>query len=237
MSNEIRLNRFEVKDYQYEEAIKTLRTNIQFSGRNLKVIMMTSSVPNEGKSETSFSLASSLAQLDKKVLLIDADIRKSVFASRYHLGKTVDGLSQYLSGQKKMDEVVYQTNVPNLSMIFAGPFCPNPAELLEENLMGNLISRGREYYDYVIIDTPPMSNLIDGAVISQHCDGAVIVIESGAISYRILQKVKTQLSKSGCRILGVVLNKVNIHESGYYHYYGKYGEYYSYGKEYGKEES
>lgn len=231
MNNEIYLDRKETKDYQYDESIKTLRTNIQFSGRNLKVIMMTSSVPNEGKSEISFSLASSLAQLDKKVLLIDADIRKSVFVSRYHLGKAVDGLSQYLSGQKKAEEVIYKTNVTNLDMIFAGPFCPNPAELLEEPHFGMLLTKEREEYDYIIIDTPPMSNLIDGAIISQHCDGAVIVIESGAISYRILQKVKAQLSKSGCRILGAVLNKVNIHEGGYYHYYGKYREYYSYGKE------
>lgn len=229
MNNEIYLNRPEIDDYQYNEAMKTLRTNIQFSGRNLKVIMLTSSVPNEGKSETSFSLASSLAQLDKKVLLIDADIRKSVLVSRYHLGKAIDGLSQYLSGQKTMEEVVYKTNVPNLHMVFAGPFCPNPTELLEENALGNMINNARECYDYVIIDTPPMSNLIDGAIISQHCDGAVIVVESGSISYRILQKVKGQLEKSGCRILGVVLNKVNIRESGYYHYYGKYGEYYSYG--------
>lgn len=231
MENEIRLERPEIKDYQYEEAFKTLRTNIQFSGRGLKVIMMTSSVPNEGKSETSFSLAEALAQLDKKVLLIDADIRKSVFVSRYHLGRSVDGLSQYLSGQRTLEEVLYKTNVKNLDMIFAGPFCPNPAELLEESSLGVLVQWARENYDYVIIDTPPMSSLIDGAIISQYCDGAVIVIESGGVSYRIIQKVRNQLSKSGCRILGVVLNKVDIQEGGYYHYYGKYGEYYSYGKE------
>ncbi len=96
---ELVLKGFEVNDYQYEEAMKTLRTNIQFSGSNIHAVMFTSSAPNEGKSETTFQLAASMAQLGKKVLLIDADIRKSVLVSRYHLEHQVDGLSQYLSGQ------------------------------------------------------------------------------------------------------------------------------------------
>lgn len=227
MNNLLQLKNYELDDYQYEEAMKTLRTNIQFSGTNIQVLMFTSSVPNEGKSETSFRLASSLAQLGRKVLLIDADIRKSVFVSRYQLDRQVEGLSQYLSGQRERDEVLYETNIPNLSMMFSGPFSPNPAELLEENLFGELVVWARENYDYIIIDTPPMGSLIDGAIISQHCDGAIIVIESGEISYKLLQKVKAQLEKSGCRILGTVLNKVDIKQGSYY-YYGKYGKDYEY---------
>ena len=84
----------------------------------------------------------------------------------------------------------------------------------------------------MVIDTPPMGNLIDGAIVARHCDGAVLVIESGAISFRLLQKVKAQLEKSGCRILGTVLNKVTVDHSGYYRYYGKYGRYGKYGKQY-----
>ena len=103
---ELVLKGFEVNDYQYEEAMKTLRTNIQFSGSNIHAVMFTSSAPNEGKSETTFQLAASMVQLGKKVLLIDADIRKSVLVSRYHLEHQVDGLSQYLSGQCKKEEVV-----------------------------------------------------------------------------------------------------------------------------------
>lgn len=234
MANMVVLKESEVDDYQYNEAMKTLRTNIQFSGTNIRVIMFTSSMPSEGKSETSFHLAASLAQLDKKVLLIDADIRKSVLVSRYQLDRRVDGLSQYLSGQKQKEEVIYETNVPNLSMIFSGPYSPNPAELLEENLFGNLVEWARGEYDYIVIDTPPMGNLIDGAIIARSCDGAIMVIESGGISYRVLQKVKAQLEKSGCRILGSVLNKVDVRTSSYY-YYGKYGKYYGYGYGYGQE--
>lgn len=228
MSREIILKGHEINDYQYEEAMKTLRTNIQFSGNNIHTVMFTSSVPNEGKSETVFQLSSSMAQLDKKVLLIDADIRKSVLVSRYQLEYGVEGLSQYLSGQRTRDEVIYKTNVPNLDMIFSGPFSPNPAELLEGTLFEELVEWARGEYDYIFIDTPPVGSVIDGAIISRSCDGVILVIESETISYKLLQKVKNQLEKSGCRILGAVLNKVDIAQGSYY-YYGKYGKYYGYG--------
>lgn len=234
MKPQITLKNVISSDYAYEEAIKTLRTNIQFCGNSIRVIMMTSSVPNEGKSSITFALARSLAQTGKRVLLIDADIRKSVLVSRYQLEKDVYGLSQFLSGQKKLEEVLYSTNVEFLDVIFSGPFSPNPAELLEEDLFTNLVERSKAEYDYVIIDTPPITNVIDAAIVAKVCDGAALVIESGAISYHIAQRVKLQLEKTGCRILGVVLNKVGGENSGYYSkYYGSYGRYGKYAK-YGK---
>jgi capsular exopolysaccharide synthesis family protein len=220
-------------DYNYNEAIKTLRTNIQFCGSNIHTIMFTSALPDEGKSDVSFALAQSMAQIGKKVLVIDADIRKSILVSRYQLQDEVYGLSQFLSGQKQLEEVIYDTNISNLHVVFAGPYSPNPAELLEEELFEKMLNAVRPFYDYIIIDTPPMANLIDGAIVARHCDGAVIVIESGAISYRLEQKVKEQLEKSGCRILGAILNKVDIHNESYYGKYGRYSRYGKYGK-YGK---
>ena len=234
MSQFVTLNRIMKDDYHYNEAIKTLRTNIQFCGNGIKTIMLTSSLPDEGKSDITFAMASSLAQIGKKVVLVDADIRKSVLVSRYQLEREVSGLSQYLSGQRSLENVLYDTNIENLSIIFAGPYSPNPADLLEESLFGDMISKLKEKYDYIIVDTPPMGNLIDGAIVARQCDGAVMVIESGSISYRLEQRVKGQLEKSGCRILGVVLNKVNMKRNGYYSkYYGKYGKYSKYGH-YGK---
>ncbi len=227
----ISLKREMKDDYGYNEAIKTLRTNIQFCGSNIHTIMFTSAMPDEGKSDVAFAAAMSLAQIGKKVVLIDADIRRSVLASRYQLQEEISGLSQYLSGQKSMDDIVYDTNYENFSVVFAGPYSPNPAELLEEALFEDLLDTLGEEFDYVIIDTPPMANLIDGAIVARYCDGAVMVIENGAISYRLEQKVKNQLDKTGCRILGAVLNKVDVHENGYY---GKYGRYGKYGKYYGK---
>lgn len=225
MSDAVNLKNLAKGDYSFEEAIKTLRTNVQFCGSNIKVIMLGSAVPNVGKSSMSFSLAASLAQIGKKVLFIDADIRKSVMVSRYQLDQEVNGLSQYLSGQKRKDEVLYETNLENLHIVFSGPYSPNPAELLEEPMFSLLIQAGREEYDYIIIDTPPLLNLIDGAIIARQCDGAVLVIESGKVSYRIEQKIKKQLEKSGCRILGVILNKVNMESSRYYGEYKKYDKY------------
>ena len=221
-------------DYNYNEAIKTLRTNIQFCGSNLHTIMFTSALPDEGKSDVAFAAASSLAQIGKRVVFIDADIRKSVLVSRYQLIEKVDGLSQYLSGQKNMQDILYDTSFENFSVIFAGPYSPNPAELLEEPLFEELIHALETEYDYIIIDTPPMANLIDGAIVARNCDGAVLVIESGAISYHLEQKVKNQLDKTKCRILGAVLNKVDIRSEGYYGKYGKYGKYGRYGKYGGK---
>ena len=110
------------EDFHFEEALKTLRTNIQFSGSNVKVIMFTSAVPGEGKSQITFSEAMSLAALGRRVLLIDADIRKSVLLNRYQVQQEVSGLSEYLSGQRRLDEVLCHTTIRNLDVIFAGPY-------------------------------------------------------------------------------------------------------------------
>lgn len=214
-------------DYYYDEAIKTLRTNLQFSGKNNKAILITSTVPGEGKSDICFHLAAELGKAGKKVLLIDADIRKSVYVSRFQIEQRVNGLSQFLSGQiEKLDQFLYRTNFENLHIILAGPVAPNPSEMLGDNTFGDLIRATRKVYDYVLIDTPPVNSVIDAAVVGQHCDGALLVVESGGISYREVLKAKNQLEKSGCRVLGAVLNKVDIHVGRYYHSYYKDGKYY-----------
>lgn len=216
-------------DYFYEEAIKTLRTNLQFSGKSNKVVLLTSVHSNEGKSDISFNLAVELGKAGKKVLLIDADIRKSVYKSRYNIKEETQGLSQYLSGQvEQIDQVVCKTNYDNLYMILAGPYAPNPTEMLGDEQFGQLLKAARQVFEYVIVDTPPLGTVVDAAVIAQYCDGALMVIESDSTSYRACQKVKNQLERSGCKILGAVLNKVNSKSRhSYYSRYGRgYGEYY-----------
>lgn len=225
IGNRIQLMNRGNADYFYKEGINTLRTNIMFSGNHKQVILFTSTVPDEGKSETSFAAAKAFADINKRVLFIDADIRKSVFAKRQGIRGTKYGLSQYLSGQRKLEEVVYRTDIENLDVIMAGPYSPNPAELLEETEFADLLKRARTYYDYILIDSPPMGNLIDGAIIASHSDGAVLVIRSGESSYRMVQKVRDQLIRSDCSILGVALNRVDIKKNGKYYKYYKYGEY------------
>lgn len=214
------------RDYFYEEAIKTLRTNIQFSGRDMKVILFTSCYPNEGKSDIIFQLSREIGKTGKRVLLVDADIRKSTYISRYKIAQNIQGLSQYLSGQVERGRIYYNTNFENMDMVLAGPLAPNPSELLEEEAFDELLAEARIYYDYVLIDTPPMGSVIDAAVIGKKSDGAVLVVESELVSYRLAQKVQDQLQKSGCKILGAVLNKVDTRKDKYYSYYSKYGKYY-----------
>lgn len=221
-------------DYFYEEAIKTLRTNLLFSGKDKKVILITSAYSGEGKSDISLHLAEEMGKTGKKVLLLDTDLRKSVYVSRYQVGKKVNGLSQLLSGQiEGMEEIIYQTNYDNVHMIFAGPYAPNPAELLGSEAFDAMLKEARQRYDYVLIDTPPLDVVVDAAVVGQYCDGALLVIESEAVSYRVSQKVKNQLEKSGCKVLGAVLTKVDVRNSTYY---GKKYKKYEYGQ-YGNKEA
>lgn len=216
------------KDYGTREAFNTLRTNLLFSGRDVKTILITSCLANEGKSTISFETAVGLARVGKKVLLIDADLRKSAYASRYTKETGLMGLSQYLSGQSELDGVLYATQIPTLNIIFSGPFPPNPTELVGASAFGELLKAEREHYDYILIDTPPLGLVIDAAVMATACDGAVIVIGAGSVSYHVAQHVTEQLKKSRCRILGAVLNqnrKGKRSKNQYYNsYYGKYEE-------------
>ena len=137
MANSILFQNLEKQTYARREAFNSLRTNLQFCGVDNKVIMFTSCTPDEGKSTVTMELARSLNDDGKKVVLVDADLRKSVFVGRYriHSEETMFGLSHYLSGQKKMDEVINHTNIENLDMIIAGPVAPNPTELLGRAMM------------------------------------------------------------------------------------------------------
>lgn len=227
--NYIRLNQKEW-DYDLREELKTLRTNIQFCGNDKKVIVITSCFSGEGKSTISLNLAMALADLNKNVLFVDADIRKSVLMSRYNVKQVKYGLSHYLSGQCQLLESVVGTEKTKLHMIFAGPEVPNPTELLSSDKFDSLLSVCRKVYDYIIIDAPPLGMVVDAAIIAQKADGAVLTIESAKVKYRMAQEVKARLENSGCPILGVVLNKVDRKKSGAYYskYYGrKYGKYYS----------
>lgn len=217
-------------DYSGSEAYKSLRTNLQFCGEDKKVIAITSCTPNEGKSSVTLNLAVSLAEAGKKVILIDADLRKSVLLGSTKVKESVKGLTHYLSRQAQLLDVVCATNINNMYIVYAGTVPPNPAELLGGNAFREMLVSFRKVYDYILIDTPPLGSVIDSAIVAEECDGSVMVIESGVIRYRFAQNVKGQLEKSNCPILGVVLNKVDMSKQGYYgKYYGKYGQYGKYG--------
>ena len=211
------------KDYRTNEAYKTLRTNLEFSGSDKKSIVLTSSTPSEGKSTVSLGLAISLAEGGRRVLLVDADLRKSVLMGRHRVMNEVKGLSHYLSGQASLSEVVCATQQEGMYMIFAGVVPPNPSELLGSARFLDLIEKAEKEYDYVIIDAPPLGSVIDAAVISKACDASVLVVAANTVSYKFIRTVKSQMEKTDCPILGVVLNKVNMKQNKYYgKYYGNY---------------
>ncbi len=215
---------FDELSYHTNEAIKTLRSNLTFCREDRKVIIVTSSIAGEGKSSISLDLAKSLAQINKKVLLIDADIRKSVFVNRLKTDEQIKGLSHYLSGQGTASEIVHSTNVNFLHAVVSGPTVSNTTELLSGERFDKLIERCRNIFDYVIIDAAPIGLVIDAAIIGERCDGAIYVIESGAIKYSFVQSCIRQFKSSGTPILGVVINKVNHKKDKKYYskYYSKY---------------
>lgn len=215
------------KDYRSNEAYKTLRTNLEFSGSDNKAIVLTSSTPNEGKSTVSIGLALALVESGKRVLFVDADLRKSVLVGRHRVTEEVKGLSHYLSGQADLNDVICRTQEAGLFVIFAGVVPPNPSELLGQKRFAHLIENAKANYDYVIIDALPLGSVIDAAVISKVCDASVLVVAAKSVSYKFVRTVKEQLEKTGCPILGVVLNKVDMKQNKYYEKY--YGNYYGNG--------
>ena len=234
MNNKVISLKREIKDdYNYRESLKTLRTNIQFCGSNIHTIMFTSALPDEGKSDIAFSVAASLAQIGKKVIFIDADIRKSVLVSRYQLEGEVNGLSQYLSGQKNREDIIYETNYEGFSVIFAGPYSPNPAELLEEDLFHDLIQSLKDY-DYVIIDTPPAYLFSDAAILAGYADRVLYVVRHDMAEIPQIEKGMESFIQED-KLLGYLINRSQKGFASYGKYgYGKYGYgKYGYGK-YGK---
>lgn len=207
---------------QEKEIFRTLRTNIEFTGVENRIIAVTSCMPNDGKSTVAFNMACIFAESGKKTLLVDADLRKSVLLKRLRLNGNMKGLSHLLSGQASAGDAIYGTNIENLYLMPTGVFPSNPTELLGNKRFQQLITALREKFEYVIVDTPPIGNVIDAAVVAKQCDGTILVIASDRISKGDAIAVTEQMRAANENILGVVLNKVDLKSSGYY---GKYGNY------------
>lgn len=210
------------------EAYRAVRTNLQFAGadKQLKCISFTSSTPSEGKSTTISNIALAMAQDGKKVLLIDADMRKPV--QHRIFGLFNKGLSNCIAMNMPLDEAIQPSDHPNLDILASGPVPPNPSELLGSQKMDELLRQVKHIYDYVLVDMPPVLAVTDAAVLSQKVDGIVFVIKSGKISPDEAKLAKTRLEQAGANILGAVLNAVPQRHGGYgygyYYYYDEEGE-------------
>ncbi|GAB7387955.1 CpsD/CapB family tyrosine-protein kinase [Bacillaceae bacterium] len=202
------------------EAYRTLRTNIQFAGvdREVKSILVTSSAPSEGKSTTIANLAVVLAQAEKRVVLIDADLRKPMIHHFFHC-PSMPGLSHLLTGQRKLDEVKIPSFVKGLELIPSGPIPPNPAELLGSQRMRQLLQELSAEYDHVLVDAPPVLAVTDAQLLASQVDGVLLVVHAGKTDKEAAVKAKELLVNVQAKILGVVLNGRKIKGEGYYYYY------------------
>ncbi len=221
-------------DYATNEAINTLATNVIFSGEGYKAIMVTSCDKGEGKSFITFELAQKLAVMGYSVVMVDCDIRRSVFCSCYQVAmqKPAYGLTHYLAGRCEEEQVIYSSNITGLDIVPAGKEVINSLPLLNSTAFGNLMSHLRSSYDFILVDAPPVGLIVDAAMIASSCDGTIFTITSEKVSRREVKSALQQIEKSGCAVLGVVLNKVSMdtHKSRRYYYksyYSHYGDEYT----------
>lgn len=204
------------------EQYRTIRTNINFSmpDQELRTLLVTSASPSEGKSTTTSNIAIVFAQEGKKVLLIDADMRKPTTHYTFKV-QNAHGLSSVLTRQCQAKEAIQESEIENLWILPSGPVPPNPAELVASKNMSLLTKQLLEEFDLIIFDTPPILSVADAQIVSNKVDGTVLVINTGKSEKDSAIKAKELLLSAKANILGVILNNFNIEKDHYYyHYYG-----------------
>jgi capsular exopolysaccharide synthesis family protein len=184
--------------------------------------MITSAGPREGKSTTVANLAVSIAQSGKSVLVVDADLRNPTQHKLFGLSNA-EGLSVALVQDQNYQTYIQETAVPGVMVLTGGPIPPNPAELVGSKRMKRLIEEVSTQFDMVLIDTPPIVAVTDAAILAQEVDGVILVLASGEVNKEYAQRAKELLDKVGAKILGAVLNKVDMKTSEYYYYYYYHG--------------
>ena len=216
---------------QMAESYRALRTSLLLSnlGSAPRVIMVTSALPQEGKTTTSINSAVVLAQKGVRVLLIDADLRRPSIHKTLGMGPH-RGLSNVLTGSMSLQDAITQSPIlPNLSVLPAGTPPPNPAELLASSNMRDVLAELREQYDHIVLDTPPSLSVTDAVVLSPRADAVVLVIRSGQTTKQALRRARDILMQVNAKVVGVLLNAVDLSSPDYYYYYeyqSKYGSYF-----------
>ncbi|WP_164667652.1 CpsD/CapB family tyrosine-protein kinase [Virgibacillus doumboii] len=203
------------------EQYRTVRTNLQFASVDdeLKSIMVTSSGPSEGKSMSTANLAVVYAQQGKKVLLIDADLRKPTVHYTFRLDN-LRGLTNVLVGEISTGDAISVTEIDKLDVVSCGPIPPNPSELLASKKMKQFLNDVSQLYDKVLFDTPPVLAVADAQVLANICDGLILVVRSKRTEMEAAKKAKESLDPAGAKILGILLNDREQKDSQYYYYYG-----------------
>jgi tyrosine-protein kinase Etk/Wzc len=213
------------------EAYRSLRTNLAFARAQQapQAIVVASPGPSDGKSTTAANLAITFAQQGQRTLLIDADLRRAVLDKAFRAERS-PGLTELIIGDATLEQVMHQTEVPNLSLISSGRFPPNPAELLGSSRMQEVLHRAKAEFDVVLLDSPPLLAVTDAAVLSTMVDGVILVIRTERTKREAVRRALGHIRSVRGRLLGAVLNDVDLRSGAYYGSYGHY--YYSY---YGSE--
>lgn len=203
------------------EQYRTIRTNIQFSAvdKDIRSIIVSSAGPGEGKSTTAANLAVVFAQQGKKVLLVDADLRKPTVHYTFRV-ENIYGLTRVLMKQVSLDEAVQPSEVEHLDVLSSGPIPPNPAELLSSKHMTDFLTEAYSMYDVIIFDTPPVLAVADAQILTNHVDASILVVSSGKTEQEAALKARDVLNAGKGKLLGVVLNGKKKKDSQYYYYYG-----------------
>lgn len=226
----------EDSDFTVVETYKSMRTNIMFSMTKKdhgRAIVVTSSTPGEGKTTTAINMAITFAQTGARVMLVDCDLRKSRVHRYLELEKK-DGVSNVLCGFTTLDKAIKKNVRDNLDVLTAGEIPPNPAELLESEEFGKLIDELKQRYDYIFVDTPPVTVVTDAAVAMKVCSGAIVVVRKDVTTFELLDQTMETLQNTGKKIIGAVMigGEGNTKKYGYYKKGYKYGYKYGYKNDY-----
>lgn len=231
--NYLEIGKFPENDYACSEALNMIATNLFFCGDDIKSIILTSRYADEGKSFIAMNLMRTLANLNKRVLLVDADLRRSHLAWRYHFrfpDSSSPGLAHYLAGQCDVEDVVYETNLPNAYLLPVGREVRNSLRLLSSSRLPVLLEILEANFDLVLIDAPPAGVIADPLEIAKHCSGSIMVVSAECGQKQDITDVANALRKTGCPILGAVFNKVKFDSytnRKYYYRSKRYSSYYN----------
>jgi polysaccharide biosynthesis transport protein len=216
------------------EAIKNIKTSIFLSvpATSISTLVVSSAVPREGKTFISVSIASVLCSNSKKVLIVDADLRRPRIGQVFGQPDNIPGLTTFLTqDDAKIQTILHKSKVPGLYYVAAGPLPPNPVALLESERMLEFVNKCSRVFDFVLFDSPPIAGFSDARILSNKVDGVILVVKEGAVPIEVVRQSKSMITSANGRILGVVLNMANGSSSSYYggSYggYGYYGHYYS----------
>lgn len=220
------ITRFAPLSYAGQEAFNTLCTNLSFSGEQAQKLMITSSHAHEGKSFISMNIMRTMAKNGKRIVLVDADLRRSYIVSQYGLrgnqGGPLNGVVHLLAGMSDLNDVLYATDIENAYIIPIGREVSNPLPLLNSDRFGEMLNYLSQHFDHVLVDAPPIGVVIDAAQIAKSCSGALMTIAYNEVHRKELNDAKRQLEQTGCPILGTVLNGVDAKDFSTRKYYYKY---------------